>query len=86
MKDLKKTLEKLASDLNKVAEQVEKLVDKLEAKPVKKTAAKKVSKKNRLVIDQSAKDIRFNYSMNFEIIGAVSDHTYYLRKTLAITF
>jgi hypothetical protein len=47
---------------------------------------KKVSKKNRLVIDQSAKDIRFNYSMNFEIIAAVSDHTYHLRKTLAITF
>jgi len=45
MKDLKKTLEKLASDLNKVAEQVEKLVDKMEAKPVKKMAAKKVSKK-----------------------------------------
>ena len=51
MKDLKKSLEKLASDLNKVAEQVEKLAGKLEsqtkakAEPVKKTAGKTVSKK-----------------------------------------
>ena len=51
MKDLKKTLEKVASDLNKVAEQVEKLAGKLEAqtnakaKPVKKTAGKNLLKK-----------------------------------------
>ena len=49
MKDLKKSLEKVASDLNKVAQQVEKLAAKLEvqkqAKPSKKKATKKVSKK-----------------------------------------
>ena len=51
MKDLKKSLEKVASDLNKVAEQVEKLAGKLKgqtkakAKPVKKTVTKKISKK-----------------------------------------
>jgi len=28
-----------------------------------------------LVIEQSAKDINFNYSMNFEIMTTVSDHT-----------
>jgi predicted Rossmann fold nucleotide-binding protein DprA/Smf involved in DNA uptake len=42
MKDLKKSLEKVASDLNKAAKQVEKLAGNLEAKPAK-TAAKKVS-------------------------------------------
>jgi predicted Rossmann fold nucleotide-binding protein DprA/Smf involved in DNA uptake len=51
MKDLKKSLEKVASELNKAAKQVEKLADKLgaqtvaKAKPVKKTVAKKLSKK-----------------------------------------
>jgi predicted Rossmann fold nucleotide-binding protein DprA/Smf involved in DNA uptake len=49
MKDLKKSLEKVASDLNKVAQQVEKLAGRLEvqtqAKPSIKKAIKKVSKK-----------------------------------------
>jgi hypothetical protein len=36
-------------------------------KPIKN----KDSKKNGLVIDLSAKDICFNYSMNFEIMMAV---------------
>jgi len=50
MKDLKKSLEKLASDLNKAAKQVENLAGKLEAKtkatkPLKKTAGRTVSKK-----------------------------------------
>jgi len=46
MKDLKKSLEKIASDLNKAAKQVENLAGKLEAKakPVKKAVGKKVSK------------------------------------------
>lgn len=50
MKDLKKSLEKLAGDLNKAAQQVEKLAGELApqpaTKPVKKTAAKKASKKS----------------------------------------
>jgi len=51
MQDLKKSLEKVASDLKKMAGQVERLAGKLEAqskakaKPAKKTVAKKVSKK-----------------------------------------
>ena len=51
MKDLKKSLEKLASDLNKAAKQVENLAGKLEAQTavkaeqVKKAAGKKISKK-----------------------------------------
>jgi predicted Rossmann fold nucleotide-binding protein DprA/Smf involved in DNA uptake len=49
MKDLKMSLRKVASDLNKAAKQVEKLAGKLEAqtkaKPVKMTATKKLSKK-----------------------------------------
>ena len=49
MKELKKSLEKVASDLKKIAGQVERLAGKLEAqskaKPAKKTVAKKVSKK-----------------------------------------
>ena len=49
MKDLKKSLEKLAGDLSRAAEQVEKLAGELtpkpKAKPAKKTAAKKASKK-----------------------------------------
>ena len=49
MKELKKSLEKVASDLKKIAGQVERLAGKLEAQskaaPAKKTIAKKVSKK-----------------------------------------
>ena len=49
MKELKKSLEKVASDLKKIAGQVERLAGKLEAQskaaPAKKTVAKKVSKK-----------------------------------------
>ena len=51
MKELKKSLEKVASDLKKIAGQVERLAGKLEAqskakaKPVKKTVVNKVSKK-----------------------------------------
>ena len=51
MKELKKSLEKVASDLKKIVGQVERLAGKLEAqskakaKPAKKTVAKKVSKK-----------------------------------------
>ena len=50
MKDLKKSLEKLASDLNKAAKQVENLASKLEAqtkatRPLKKTTGRAVSKK-----------------------------------------
>ena len=49
MKDLKKSLEKVASDLMKAAKDAEKLAGKLESqtesKPVKKTAEKKISKK-----------------------------------------
>ena len=49
MKDMKKSLEKLAGDLSRVAEQVEKLAGELApkpaTKPVKKTVAKKASKK-----------------------------------------
>ena len=49
MQDLKKSLGKVASDLSKVAQQVEKLAGKLEAqtkaKPSKKTVVNKVSKK-----------------------------------------
>ena len=47
MKDLKKSLEKVASDLMKAAKDAEKLAGKLEAKPAK-TAAKKVSKKTAI--------------------------------------
>jgi len=42
---------------------------------IKATYQKKLKKKNVLVIDQSAKDISFNYSINFEIMTATSDHT-----------
>ena len=42
----------------------------LGTKPIKN----KDSKKNGLVIDQSAKDICFNCSMNFEIMTAVCAH------------
>ena len=51
MKELKKSLEKVASDLKKIAGQVERLAGKLEAqskakaKPAKKTVVNKVSKK-----------------------------------------
>ena len=49
MKELKKSLEKVASDLKKIAGQVERLAGKLEAqskaKPAKKTIVNKVSKK-----------------------------------------
>ena len=49
MKDLKKSLEKVASNLMKAAKDAEKLAGKLEAqtkaKPVKKTAGRTVSKK-----------------------------------------
>ena len=51
MKDLKMSLRKVASDLMKAAKEVEKLAGNLEAqtkakaKPVQKTAEKKVSKK-----------------------------------------
>ena len=51
MKDLKKSLEKVASDLMKAANDAEKLAVKLvaqtkaKAKPVKKAAGKKISKK-----------------------------------------
>jgi len=49
MKELKKSLEKVASDLKKIVGQVERLAGKLEAqskaKPAKKTVVNKVSKK-----------------------------------------
>ena len=45
MKDLKKSLEKLASDLSKAAEQVEKLAGELAPQAKAKAVAKKVSKK-----------------------------------------